>query len=135
MPRLPFTWNPKGLTQLSFKDFRLFPISARQQLISGMVTMIIVIIGALVSTLLPISNLNLVIFALVGFFCADRIHPHPLIGPAAVTSAIVGLGWSLVMLIPDYIFLPPTFMLIMAGNLFASLSVGAILATVLKARA
>lgn len=133
MPRIAVSWNPAGLQRLSFKKLQLFPVSPRRQLGAGLLSMVLVILGSLGASLLPIPNLNLFLCAIIGFFLAERVHPHPLIGPAVVSLAITGVCWSLIILVQDPLFdFPPEVMLSLSLNLFATLSVGALLSTVVK---
>jgi len=135
MARFPVSWNPTGIKKLGFRGFRWFPISPRRQLLAGLLCTFLAIVGSLGASLLPIPNLNLVVFLLIGYFGAARIHPHPLIGPAFVSVCVIGLIWSLFMLIPDPVYdIPALLFLDLTANLFVSMTVGAILALVLPIR-
>ncbi|MGI6082838.1 MAG: hypothetical protein ACOYEP_08210 [Limnochordia bacterium] len=136
MARFSISWNPLGIKKLGFRGFRWFPISPRRQLIAGLLCTLVAIVGSLGASLLPIPNLNLVVFVLIGYFGAARIHPHPLIGPAFVSICVIGLSWSMFMLFPDPIYDMPALLLVsLTSNLLVSMTVGAILATILPIKA
>jgi hypothetical protein len=132
LPRITFTWNPQGLRRLSFKDFKWIPISGRKQLTAGLISMVLVILGSLLGSLLPIHNLNLALYVLVGFLMADRVHPNPLVGSIVVTLSIIGIAFALILFVPDTVEMSSAFLLPIAMNLFLSLFIGAILASVFK---
>lgn len=132
MSRITVGWNPKGIRRLSFRNFSVFPISPRRQLSAGLLSVLLIVIGSLAASALPIPNLNMIVFALVGYFMAARVHPHPLVGPAAVTLCVTGVCWTTLMLFPEPLDdLPGTLMVSLAANLFIAMSLGAVLATVL----
>lgn len=132
MSRISISWNPLGIKKLDVRGFRLFPISPRQQLVAGLVNILLVIVGSLGASKLPIPNLNLVVFALIGYFGAAHIHPHPLVGPAFVTVCLIGVCWAALMFFPDPFYEMPAMLLVtLAANMLASMSTGAILATIL----
>jgi hypothetical protein len=132
MSRISISWNPLGIKELGLRGFRLFPISPRQQLAAGLSCILLVVVGSLAASVLPIPNLNLAIFGLIGYFGAARVHPHPLIGPAFVAICLIGVCWSGIMLFPDPFFEVPALLLVgLAANMFAAMSIGAILATIL----
>jgi hypothetical protein len=132
MPRISLTWNPQGLRNLSFKDFNWIPISGRKQLTAGLISMILVILGSLLGSLLPIPNLNLISYVVIAFLLADQVHPNPLIGAAAITLSIIGISFALLLFVPDVVELSPAFLLPIAINMFLSLFLGGVLALVFK---
>lgn len=133
MPHISVRWEPLGVKRLSLKNFQVFPLSPQKQLSAGLFSVALVVVGSLAVTQLPIPNLNLLVCVLVGYFLAERVHPHPLVGPLLVAATIAGLSWGLVMFVPDPMFdLPAVVMLGLATNLFVSMSAGALLALVFR---
>lgn len=134
MPRIVFTWNPGGFRRFSFRNFKLFPNSPQSQLTALLLGMAAVIIGSLLRLVLPL-NLNFLIYAVIGYYLADKIHPHPLAGPVAVTVGVIGLAWAVVMFVPDSFWFPPEFMLTLAANILLGQLIGTVLAAFTKAEA
>ncbi|HHT27288.1 MAG TPA: hypothetical protein GXZ82_08600 [Firmicutes bacterium] len=130
-----FTWNPQGLRRLSFRDFQWLPYSADKQLKAAVIATLLVLaasgFAAYITEYIAIPNLNIMLFIVIAFLMADRIHPHPLVGPVLITLPIVGAVW-LLLYIPDTVAIGPSFVLQIAANLFFSLFTGSLLAVVFK---
>jgi hypothetical protein len=133
-----FTWNPQGLRRLSFRGFQWFPHSSSKQLEAAVITTVLVVLAAALAEFLsqyvPIPNINILFIIMIAFFLADRVHPHPIVGPIVITLPIVGIIWMLFLLVPDTLPVEPSIVLWFAANLFLSLFTGALLAVVFKAQ-
>lgn len=131
-----FTWNPQGLRRLSFRDFQWFPYSPAEQLEAAVISSALVVLAsglaAFLSNYIPLPNINIIFNIVIAYLMADRVHPHPLVGPAVVTLPIVGVIWLLFLLVPDTLPVGPSIVLWFAANLFFSLFAGALLAVVCK---
>lgn len=109
--------------------------STREQLqrrLLALVAGIAMIAGAaVVGVLLPVFSLNLVLFALVGFYWCHRVHPNPMLSALVFTLSTLGLAWFVMLGFADDLILYGNAQAIelasMGANLFAALAIGALL--------